>query len=267
MKTSIYFFTGTGNSYVTARKLAERIGSKEFVSIPAIMERAEVRPNPENDVIIVYPVYAFRMPKIVAKFIRKLKTKRRVFIVATMGGGCGNMYNVLARRFKWYGLNLVAGYSVFMPLNYINMFPYPDREKTKKQFSGHDRRMDYIAERIISGVKHFDPGLDFFSTYIHPGIFYALAYLFLSKMDKSYYTTNECDGCRICEKICPVGNISMKNEKPVWNGHCEQCVACINFCPITAIEYGKSTIGKKRYFHPEVNAGDIIKVNRKSKDK
>ncbi|MBR2497846.1 MAG: EFR1 family ferrodoxin, partial [Parabacteroides sp.] len=55
-----------------------------------------------------------------------------------------------------------------------------------------------------------------------------------------------------CERICPTRTISMREGKPVWADTCVQCVACIHRCPVRAIEYGKETIKKGRYHHPEI---------------
>ncbi|MBP9515735.1 MAG: 4Fe-4S binding protein, partial [Clostridia bacterium] len=46
---------------------------------------------------------------------------------------------------------------------------------------------------------------------------------------------------------CVLNNIELKNGKPVWGKSCTHCMACINFCPTNAIEYGKHSIGLRRY--------------------
>lgn len=64
---------------------------------------------------------------------------------------------------------------------------------------------------------------------------------------KAFYATDVCIGCGKCEKLCPLGNISLKDNKPVWGERCTHCMACINLCPKEAVEYGKLTRGKPRY--------------------
>jgi ferredoxin len=48
----------------------------------------------------------------------------------------------------------------------------------------------------------------------------------VSAMDRDFNVDN-CNGCGICKTVCPVGNIEMQNNKPVYNHKCEQCTACI----------------------------------------
>lgn len=65
---------------------------------------------------------------------------------------------------------------------------------------------------------------------------------------KKFYVTNKCIGCGKCERNCPLGNIHSVNKKPVWGRTCTQCCACIGGYPESAIEYGKKSIGKSRYY-------------------
>ena len=39
----------------------------------------------------------------------------------------------------------------------------------------------------------------------------------------------------------------LKDGKPQWQAQCYQCMRCINACPTQAIQYGKSTEGRRRY--------------------
>lgn len=62
----------------------------------------------------------------------------------------------------------------------------------------------------------------------------------------------------MCEKICPVNNITIESNKPKWNGKCVDCMACINICPKKAINIGKSTIKKNRYRNPYIEANELL---------
>ena len=60
---------------------------------------------------------------------------------------------------------------------------------------------------------------------------------------KPFYATDDCIGCKRCEKSCPVGNITMKDRKPAWGNNCTACLACYHVCPQQAVQYGKKTKG------------------------
>lgn len=56
---------------------------------------------------------------------------------------------------------------------------------------------------------------------------------------------DECIGCGKCEKLCPLNNVTLENNVPVWAVHCSHCMACIGNCPVRAIEYGNITQEKE----------------------
>lgn len=55
----------------------------------------------------------------------------------------------------------------------------------------------------------------------------------------------------MCKK-CPLNNIKLINGKPVWNKNCTHCMACICYCPVKAIEYGKKSKNKPRYYFEQL---------------
>ena len=57
----------------------------------------------------------------------------------------------------------------------------------------------------------------------------------------------DCIGCGQCVKRCPMNNVAIKDGKPVWGRNCTHCMACICYCPVSAIEYGKKSVGQPRY--------------------
>ena len=88
METTIYYFTGTGNSLAVARDLCERLGDCRAVPIASLREKpGPIRPAADR-VGIVYPVYFFGVPSIVAEIAARLDLggARYVFAVSTNGG-------------------------------------------------------------------------------------------------------------------------------------------------------------------------------------
>jgi len=112
--TEIYYFSGTGNSFAVARDIANKIGGK---LIPIILLIKNEKIETEADVIgFVFPIYDFKPPVIVRKFIEKLRNidSKYIFAVCTYGiTPSGSM-----KRFD----NLIkssGGFAVGMPHNGI----------------------------------------------------------------------------------------------------------------------------------------------------
>ena len=71
-------------------------------------------------------------------------------------------------------------------------------------------------------------------------------------LDEVLYTDNfsvrkNCIGCGKCARLCPLNDISIVDDRPVWGKNCTHCMACICHCPTGAIEYGRKSLGKPRY--------------------
>ena len=120
---------------------------------------------------------------------------------------------------------------------------------TKKEDMPQYRFAETI--RQITGGKKISPGKVTFIDRMKSRLINPLFYRLFVKAD-GFFTTDDCTGCGICAQLCPLRNITIVGEKPVWGQECTHCMACICRCPAEAVEYGKKSEGKPRYyFEPE----------------
>lgn len=259
MRTTLYYFSATGNCLKVARDIAQELGDTEIVSIPKVMGNSEVYTDAKN-IGIVYPVYMFGMPLIVSKFIKKLKTRsdQYIFSAATYGGMMGASLLQTAKELKKQGLKLSAGFGVKMPGNYTPLYGAIALDKQEKMFIKEKDKIKFIAETIRNNKKSKIDKSFFLINLIFSGIIYNLCSPYIPKMDKAFWVDDKCNSCGVCQKVCPVKNIELVNGKPKWLGRCEQCMACLQWCPEEAIQYGKNTSSRKRYHHPEIKLEDVI---------
>jgi ferredoxin len=256
-RTIVYYFSATGNSLQVARDVAARLPGAELRSISDAMKSDQM---PAADVIgLVFPVYMFGLPLIVARFCRRLRTdaKPYIFGVATCSMADGTLLQ-LRRVLKARGLTLSAGFVVRMPANYTPLYGAIADARQKKLFEAEKNRAAEIAElvrrRTPGPIEAGNPAVDFF--------FSRFLYKYCSPripgMDKGFSVTDRCNGCEVCVQVCPVENLRMENGRPVWLHHCEQCLACLHWCPEEAIELGSKTKGRRRYRHPDVALKDFL---------
>jgi ferredoxin len=99
---------------------------------------------------------------------------------------------------------------------------------------------------------------NFLVNFLFSTLLYKPSVTHFREADKKYRWTEKCNSCGLCAKVCPANNIVMENGRPVWQHRCEQCVACLQWCPQEAIEFGKVTVGRKRYRHPDFTAEDFM---------
>jgi len=258
MRTIIYYFSATGNSLKVAKDLAQELGEADIVPITKALGSDEA--DSFDTVGIIFPVYMFGLPLIVADFLKKIKIKNAayVFCVATFGGLQGRALGMARDILKQRAIQLGAGFAVRMPGNYIPLSGAQSQEQQKKMFSKESERVKEIAVYARGkkqGIMQEQPFLPNF-------LLYKLLYKGGSRMipssDRDFWFTDACTKCGLCAKVCPVANIKLQDGHPQWLHHCQHCMACLQWCPVEAIQYKKTTLGRKRYHHPAVTAQDIM---------
>jgi ferredoxin len=257
MKTTIYFYTGTGNSLWTARKLSETLGSTELIPITSAGEKP-IRPDSEN-IGLIFPVHIWGVPFRVVDFLNRLEndSAKYYFAVAVNAGQVAATLIQLKMLLQEKNINLSVGFSINLPSNYIPWGGAISEDKQQKKFNEALDKISRIAASIRAKEKKAPekgPGWQniFFSA------MYRLSTPQVPKMDKSFLVDEKCTSCGICEKICPAQNIVISDGKPKWQHHCEQCFACLQWCPEEAIQYGRGTAKKKRYHQPEIKLSDML---------
>ncbi len=253
----VFYFSGTGNSRWVAERVAEAFQEK-LVAIGAYFVGGQP-PVPAFDlnehehIGFVFPVHSWGIPPIVGKFIDRLQLNgyngQQIYCIMTCGDECGYADRMLRKHFARHGWTCRHIYALQMPNNYICMkgFGTDSAElaaaKTARARQDLPRIIDCIrADRpaeMYCKSKHF--------AFLKSRIVYPLFAKF-SLTDKPFHCTDACTSCGLCAKVCPVGNIALKNGQPQWQGNCTQCLACIHRCPATAIEYGKASVGQGRYY-------------------
>jgi ferredoxin/flavodoxin len=260
MKNTIYYFSGTGNSLYIAKQIQERLGDTELIKITA-----EVRDNPgtidANLLGFVFPVYAWGPPIIMKEFLKRITIRKPdyLFAVATCGGGPGKTLKRFEKMLTRKGLALDSAFSVTMPGNDIARFKPPSGAEVRKKLTKTTAPqladlLLKIAGRTKTAVPEGKFPYTFFSTVVYPFL-----PMVARKQTKKFSAADTCTGCRTCEKVCPVGNITFNgSKKPVWQERCESCFACIHWCPQQAIELGTASRDKNRYHHPEIRVSELI---------
>ena len=257
-KKTIFYFSGTGNSLQVSKDIALQLQNTEILSIPKIINNNEIEIVSEC-IGIVFPVYMFGLPLIVDDFIKKLKINKStyVFAVSTCAGTSGNSLKQINDLMKIKDTKLNAGFVLKMPGNNIVMYGANSEQNQINAFKKEKIKVQQIID-IVKEKKdyQYEKSNIVMSNVIAPLIYPKIKEI--RTKDRYFWTKENCTGCGVCQKICSVKNIDIANSKPRWKNNCEQCMACIQYCPNEAIEYGKRTIGRKRYRNPYISLRELI---------
>jgi ferredoxin len=247
----ILYFSGTGNSLAAARQIGRTLGDTYVLS----MVRNPAPAGEYERVGFVFPCYAGALPRFVESYLEKLEIgalhTEYFFAVETYGGSPSAAAGMVDKILRAKAAKLNYGASVRMFANYIALYKMQDGAEEK-------------AERAATALKDVARAVEKkeqtekFSLNPAALFYHKQAMKMLLKKVKDFKVSDDCNGCGLCAKLCPVGNITLDEGVPAFGDNCEQCMACIQWCPKLAINYKDRTDGAPRYHHPGITAKDLL---------
>lgn len=246
----IYWFSGCGNSRYIAKSIADATG--ESLQNIASSLRSSAIVHKDAVLGLVFPVYSWAPPKIVANFIKHLLIEQSpiyTFVAVTCGDNTGLTETIIRRLLRRSGVALNAFFSFQMPETYINLpgFNLDTPQSENKKIEQVNRELPQVVElierRTYGNFDNLRGSYPMLKSYLLSPLFN----LFLIT-DRPFRTENQCTGCGCCAQNCPMHNIKIVNSRPKWGGNCTNCMSCYHRCPTNAVQFGNQTKGKGQYF-------------------
>ena len=239
------YFSGTGNTRYCTENFISAYGSGEFYSIEERDTAEKIKSS--DKLVFAYPVYYSNMPKIVRDFIVENKDiwqNKKIFIIVTMGLFSGDGAGVSARLLKKYGAEIIGGLHIKMPDAVC------DVRALKKSYEENRGIVERAVSKIRAAAADINKGK---VPQDGLGIFCRIAGLFGQRLyfynkTRSYSSnlkinSEKCIGCGKCVQLCPMKNISIRDNKAKAGNKCTMCYRCISKCPEKAITLiGKNVV-------------------------
>lgn len=229
---ALIWFSGTGGTKRAAGALETALtdlGAR--VSSIRICKGAKPAEDSAQMLGVLFPVHAFHEPRPVRDYLKTLPPGggKPAFVLAVSGGGdmCPNtasrvaVVRQLARkgyRVDYEGMLVLPsniGIATGFPLDRLLLDLLPARAAA---IAASLDREEPRHPRILAVDRFFawsgkleDRGARLFGRNIKPG--------------------PACTGCGLCRDLCPMGNIRMEGERPVFGRACAFCMGCLYSCP------------------------------------
>lgn len=265
METTIYYFTGTGNSLKVAQEFQSHTDGCHLVAIPHIINQERIILSSEK-IGFIFPLYYLGMPKIVIDFINKIEITHAKYIFAVVTRGwpvVGGAVKQLRRLLKRRGYRLNAGLYIHMPMSHFIVASVPPVEKQQAILRDSAQPIAAAIETVKNNERCFPMEPTSIIRPIRNGPFVKN----VNHWDTHFHVADSCIGCKICEKVCSVGNITMKDDRPLWHHQCQLCLSCFHYCPQNSIQFADKSLTSLQYHHPDIKVADLIKLRIKAPSK
>ncbi|GHT34449.1 (Fe-S)-binding protein [Endomicrobiia bacterium] len=236
----IYFFTGTGNTLLAAKTIAETLKNNNcIVNVNDIAKTDPKKVNLSNTIGIGFPIACWNTFPIARSFINDLPNTigTEVFTFATMGSSSLNVAANFGHILKNKGYSLIGSCGFLMPNNFIAV---QKEEKNVAKREKAYKQMEHFASELVTSAPNPGKTNLFFQTCFAISSFIINRWKgnIFQRIAKFNITKSRCTKCGLCAKICPVKNILSENNCPVFSGRrCQLCMRCISYCPSHSIKF------------------------------
>ncbi len=283
MKISIFYFSGTGNTWWVSQKIKSIFNKKNHQTEIYSIENNEFKWDEllpsildESDLIGVgYPVYSSSIPEIMKQWVKEnlcqytkeRDQEKRVFVFDTMAMFSGDTPLLMRKILQKCGYKVRQAINIRMLSNLPQMprLMTWDEEEQKEILEKAKKKCHKLVNKTLKDKKWVmrrDP----LSRLV--GWIQRVGLRLEGKKIKEWYNIDEerCTMCTKCVRYCPVGNLSIKEEddqsKITFGDDCVFCMRCFNYCPEDAIIILERTrdTDKYRRFRGQIPGFQLSKI-------
>ncbi|TYQ17992.1 UNVERIFIED_CONTAM: 4Fe-4S binding protein [Acetivibrio alkalicellulosi] len=273
MHVKIIYFSGTGNTKFISEKLVEKFNEKGVCNLDLIPVENAINNSKilESDGAlpgIGFPVYDLMPPKIIIDFVNRLKkvAYHKAFVFSTYTSYPVDSNYYVIDKLQEKGYRVLVQESFKAPGASVYFYLTPDNPLIKKKTifnRGVNNQLDNFVTTIMNTVNNDGENIQIKYNSLNKfhQVFSKMTFgiVFYSNLK----TNSNCIKCGICAKICPEGNLIMKDGTLcIKNSNgCMKCLRCVQVCPNEAINF-TSLKRKGSYTKHDIESA-YIKANTK----
>ncbi len=243
----IFVFSGSGNTWTVARKMADTLlDGGVSTELRPMLREGPGDISRAGTLGVAFPVAMFTAYPFVWEFVGNLPDGKGmdIFMVDTLAGFSGGVVGPMRDAVSAKGFRPIGAREIRMPSNYARTDPGGEKDNEIR-----NRAMEKAAayaRALVEGKTSWRK-IPVVSTLVRAmgknpdgSAWRSIRRKFLLEVN-----SEKCTRCGLCIKLCPVGSITME-EIPRFGGNCFFCQRCLSFCPEGAISVsGKNYVPYK----------------------
>lgn len=262
MKTTIFYFSGTGNTWYIANSIKEELVSRGHESECYSVENEILKDDEElgrvilssDRIILGFPTYGSALPRPMEDFVKRLpkqEEKKKTAAFCTKAFGAGDGASFFSDELEEKGYDLRQSYHFIMSNNFyvpvfIKFLPVGDMERIRKRNEKAVSKIPAFVSMIVEDKKHLmgeNPWGHLLGKFQRNHV----KDLIVQINDSIYVENDRCVNCNLCVKICPMGNISASDGNIEIGNNCCSCMRCYQQCPKAAINLTEKSLDTNEF--------------------
>ncbi len=240
MRGCIVYFSATGNTEYVANAIKKEFEHKGIkCDIFEVSKKDEINDN-YDFYVFGAPIHSELFPAFYTEWVKKNITKgsgRKCIVFSTQASksACGPA--ILTDHLSKIGFEVILEECIFMPNNYYTvMFRKFSEQEARELLKKAKARAEIIVDKFLKNETFYNSarGRMFYAKPV-----FKLFMIGSKKWAKKSLSIDDskCTRCGLCQKYCPVNNISMDKHGISFENKCISCQRCIHKCPANAFLY------------------------------
>jgi NAD-dependent dihydropyrimidine dehydrogenase PreA subunit len=235
----LYWFSGSGNTYLVASAFAERLRQRDWTVELRALERSDPQMiDPAAMLGLAFPTHFFAIPEIVLSFVRSLLRAcgTESMMLGTHGVFSGGVVGPMKRELSAKGFRCIAARILSMPDSFYPLTP--DRFN-RWLISRALRKAEHYADDLATGAVCWTRWA--ILSDLHAAIFGG--FFAARKLTRNHFSTihaknNQCKRCDICVNLCPMRSLKREADVPPRpQKNCTNCLRCVALCPNNSMRH------------------------------